>query len=209
MFVERYHYPKCYLSVGGHKTIDSSICLEIATASDDQYAPETDAEFVKSELGVRAMGELSFEAYPLRGSVHPVRKNAVGTLTVLDDGLSSKFNVVFIEKNSDQDIIKDRLKRYFWLFFVVGRPSHDALEIFPEWYRGKIVNKVFVCTDFRGIWPVGVSSVVVAPDRKRAKILLMDILVNAGISQPEIHSATLQEVDLLHSQALLLNKGEY
>lgn len=208
---QRYRFPKCHLKIGQHSTIDVDVQLEIATYEEDEYAdPDPNDKPENYTDGVRAEGEFSFDAYPLGWTGHPVKKNAVGQLTLREGEDSSRVNVLIVQKNGEQTIIKDRIKRYFWLFYVIGKPVNDGLELFPTWYKGgKDVNKVFICTDFRGLWPVGVSSLVVAKDQVQAKKLLVAALVDAGINQPEINDLTLQEVDLRRSQALVLNKGEY
>lgn len=207
---ERFHFPKCHLNIGQHKTIDTDVQLEVATWEDDDYADPDPNDKPENYIdGVRSQGELSFDAYPLGWNSHPVKKNAVGQLTIRDGNDTTKLNVVFIQQNGEQTVIKDRIKRYFWLFFVIGKPISDGLELFPYWQRGQNVNKLFTCTDFRGIWPVGVSSLVIARDQVQAKKLLVEALQNAGINQPEVNDLTLQEVDLKRSHALVLNKGDY
>jgi hypothetical protein len=208
--IERFHYPKCRLNIGQHKTIDSSIHLEVRTRVEDEYGvPDPNDNPEHYTDGVRATGELSFDSWPLGWNDSPVKVNSVGQLTILDGSESTKLNVLFIQKNSEQTIIKDKQKRYFWLFYVLGRPIYDRIEIFPERFRGKLVNKVYTCTDFRGIWPIGVSSVVVAIDKVTAKRMLLDALKRAGIEQPEMNDLTLQELDLSKPGAFVLNTGDY
>jgi hypothetical protein len=96
------------------------------------------------------------------------------------------------------------------LFYVVGRPVYDKLELFPKHCRkGNTLNRVFTCTDFRGLWPVGVSSVTIAPEIRTTPLrsLLIEALKKAGINQPEMHDLTMQELDLNQTQAVVLNAG--
>src|SRR5581483_4184749 len=146
--IERFHFPKCHLNIGQHKTIDSSIHLEIKTRVEDEYAdPDPNDKPEDYTDGVRATGELSFDSWPV-DLKHPVKTNAIGQLTVHDGPDTSRFNVMFVQKNGEQTLMKDesrnivKLKRYYWLVYVIGRPITDGAEIFPEWYRGKLVNKV-------------------------------------------------------------------
>jgi hypothetical protein len=211
--IERYHFPKCHLNIGQHKTIDASLHLEVKTKVEDEYAePDPTDKSEDYTDGVRVTGELAFDSWPV-DMKHPIRKNAIGQITINDAGDSTRFNVLFVEKNGENTLLKDhnviKLKRYFWLVFAIGRPVCDGLEIFPDWYRGKLVNKVFTCTDFRGIWPIGVSSVVVAKDKIQGKHMLIDALKAAGVDQPEINDLTLQELDLSRPGAVVLNSGTY
>lgn len=182
----RLHYPDhCCLNVGKYKTLHVAVTLDIGENK-------------------QVTGELSFESPPLAWNDQHVKKNSTGTLTVADGEDSSKFNVLLVESTNEHTLIKDRLKRYFWLFFVIGKPIYDSLEIFPV-----ETMKVFTSTDFRGLWPVGVSSVVIAQDMRAARSLLTAALKKSGIDQPEIKDLTLQELDLSCPTALVLNKGEY
>jgi hypothetical protein len=206
MITERYRFPKCGLKMGQHKGIDVDVHLEISVRSEDNDKPEDFHE------GVRAIGELSFDCYPIGGwKDHPVQKNKVGDLCLCEEGNqnSTRVNILFVDKNGERTILKDRIRRYIWLFYVIGKPLSDGLEIFPWWYTGKLMNKLFTCTDFRGIWPIGVSSVVVAKDQPEAKRLLIAALKQSGINQPEIHDLTLQEIDLKRPHVAILNTGEY
>lgn len=69
------------------------------------------------------------------------------------------------------------------------------------------MNRVYYCTDFRGVWPSEVSSLVVAPDKKQAKELLMQQIKAAGLYEEGGDLFTLTELDTSKSQAIILNRG--
>lgn len=206
-----YHTFDGDLKIGQHKTINCTVQLEVAVRDDDEYAEYDPNDNPDNYVdGVRVTGELSFDTSPLQWQdKHPVRKGVTGQLILRHEGDSTSFNVLLVEKTGEADIEPRKIKRYFWMFFAVGKPNFDKLEIFPKGYTGKKgMNKVFTCTDFRGIWPVGVSSVIVARDRQEARHLLDKALENAGIPQDSI-PYTLAELDLTKPGALLLNTGDY
>lgn len=211
--IERFKFEKCWLNVGRHKTIDSSVTLEIHTRVVDEYAAPNPNERPEDYIdGVRVRGEFAFECWPIQGLNHPVKKSTPAVLTLRDENgsESTKLNILIVEKNCEQEIVKGKVKKYFWLFYVIGRPIYDQLELFPKWGRSNVaVNRVFYCIDFRGLWPVGVSSVVVARDQHHGKTMLLEALKTAGIDQPEMNDLTLKELDLNQSQAVVLNTGSY
>lgn len=65
--------------------------------------------------------------------------------------------------------------------------------------------KTYVCTSFKGHWPVGTSAVVSAKDEPTARLLLSQELARQGL--------TLQDDDkleqLARNSALVLNDGNY
>lgn len=69
------------------------------------------------------------------------------------------------------------------------------------------MNRVYICTDFRGVWPNGVSAVVVAPDKKQARELLDQQIRSSGLYEEGGDLFTLVELDTSKSQALILNRG--
>lgn len=69
--------------------------------------------------------------------------------------------------------------------------------------------KVFVCTDHDGHWPVGVASVVVAPDSATAIAMLNDELFHRGLALSDKHPFTLKEIDATKPIALMLCDGDY
>lgn len=204
MAIERFHYEKSSLSIGLYKSIPTDVYLQIKTRNNDEYSDEIENpnDFID---GIQAVGQLSFETYL---GCNRLKQDTLGSLTLYEDGRSTNINVILIEKNNEV-VLEERIKRYFWMFFVIGKPAYDGLEIFPKWYRSGVVNKVFTCVDFKGIWPIGVASVVVAENKKEAKRLLLNALLEAKIDQPEVKDLTLQELDLTTSHAVILNNGDY
>jgi hypothetical protein len=201
-YIKRQTFPQGRLNIGKHKTIEVNVDLKLTWTKFDPCVPN-------SEDKAEAEGELSFESYPLSGSDHPAKKHATGTLTICGSDKSSKFNIMLMEKSCEKTVIPQHLKKYFWLFCVIGKPIYDRLEIYPEWTQ-RIMTKAYYCTNFRGLWPVGVSSLVVGVhNMEQAKSILIDELKRKGISQPEIYDLTLEEIDLTRPQAMILNDGVY
>lgn len=210
--VDRYAFPKCYVTIGKHRSIDVFVNLEVISRTEDEYAEpdptDKDEDYVDN---LRLQGELFFDAFPIGWFDHPINKNVVGELSVSDNGQSSVFNIFFTDKSCEQETGQGKVKRYFWKFLGLGKPKLDNLEIFPEWYKDRKINmnRLYTCTDFRGIWPIGVSSIVVASDKVQARNILLAALKKAGINQPEMNSLTLEEVDMRQAKAIVLNIGEY
>lgn len=69
--------------------------------------------------------------------------------------------------------------------------------------------KVFTCTNFTGVWPVGVAAVIVAKDRKEARKLFMEELDNRGLIQANPAGLTFEELPLSKSGVTVLNDGDY
>ena len=71
--------------------------------------------------------------------------------------------------------------------------------------------KLFTCTDHDGFWPVGVASVIIAPNKKRAQELLDAELLERNLmtfaQQEEPYE--LIEVPLNKSKAIILCDGNY
>ena len=65
---------------------------------------------------------------------------------------------------------------------------------------------VYTCTDHQGVWPVGVASVVVAPDIGAARELLYAELMKIGIDD---YKFTLQLLDTSKPKATILLNGDY
>ena len=198
------------LKFGQYKTIFCKVQLEIATVEDDDWA-EPDPNYDPNQYldGVRVTGEFSFDTSPIFEEKHPVVPNALGELILKDGDETTKLNILVIKKNSSVDIKPKHIKRYFWLFYAVGKPIWDKLQIYPENYRGVNMNKIYSCTDFRGYWPVGVSSIIVASDKREAKMLLDQKLRAEGIPIEGDGMYTLEEINMTQKGSLLLNKGEH
>lgn len=195
------------LTVGSYKSIPVQTQLQVDIRADDDFAPPAVNDKPEDYIdGVRITGELSFDIFPLSPwDKHPVKEKTIGELALLDQGDLSKFNILLVQKTGYVDILKNQVRRYFWLFFAVGKPTQDQLEIFPKDYTGVNVNKVFYSTDFRGIWPSEVSSLIVARDKFEAKTLLNKKLEENGIVLDGDY--TLQQLNLNTPQVILLNKG--
>jgi hypothetical protein len=195
---------------GQYKAISCTVQLKIDIHEEDEWA-EPDPHYNPSDYidGVRVTGELFFDSSPLNDprEKHPIKPNAVGELTVRDGDESSKLNIVVIERTGDSDVVPRKIKRYFWLFFVVGKPIRDALGIFPRDYRGVNMNRVYACTNFRGYWSTAVSSVVVASDRREAAQILKNKLQEAGIHFDEGVDLTFTEINIMNKGAVILNDG--
>lgn len=67
--------------------------------------------------------------------------------------------------------------------------------------------RVFTCIDHDGHYPVGVASVVAAPDEEQARALLAAELRTFGL-KPE-RGFTLQALDLSMPRVRVLNDGGY
>ena len=67
--------------------------------------------------------------------------------------------------------------------------------------------KVFVCTDHDGHWPVGVASVIVAPNEEAARALLRVALKERWLNGDQ--PFTLKEIDTLNRKAYILRDGDY
>lgn len=69
------------------------------------------------------------------------------------------------------------------------------------------MNKVFICTDHDGHWPVGVASIIVAPNEATARNALRNKLNELGLKGDE--PFTLQELDTSKAQVAILRDGNY
>ena len=67
--------------------------------------------------------------------------------------------------------------------------------------------KVFYCTDHDGHWPVGVASIVVAPNVETARSALSRRLTENGLDGNK--PFTLTELDTSKAQILILRSGDY
>ena len=199
------------LKFGQHKIISCDVQLQIDIYEDDDWAepdPDYDPDYYHD--GVRVTGEFSFDTSPIGWSdKHPIKSNAVGELLIRDGKDTSKVHVLVTEKSGDVDLIPRQLKRYFWQFFAIGKPIWDKLNIYPDNYRGVNMNRIYACTNFRGYWPVGVASVVVAMDKREARRLLDQKLKAAGIPVETNGSYDLTEIDIQSKGVVILNDGEW
>jgi len=199
------------LKIGQYKTIYCTVQLKIAVIEDDDWAKEQVAiDYSQFIDGVRVTGELSFDTSPIEWrDKHPVKKSTIGELLLSDGDETTKINILLLDKSGEVDILHKQIKRYFWQFFAIGKPAWDKIKIFPDNYRGKTMNRIYSCTDFRGYWPVGVSSVIVASDKKEAKKMLDFSLREAGIPLEGDGDYTLNEIDIQKKSVVILNDGKY
>lgn len=200
------------LKIGQYKTISCKVQLEIAVVEEeDEWAEdEIPVDYSQFVDGVRVVGELSFDTSPIEWrDKHPVKKSTTGTLLLRDGEETTKINILFIEQSGVTDILPRQIKRYFWQFFAIGKPAWDKIKIFPENYRGRTMNRIYSCTDFRGYWPVGVASVIVATDKREAKRMLDAKLREAGIPIEGDGNYTLTEIDIQAKGVVILNDGKY
>lgn len=200
------------LKFGQFKGISCAVQLQIDTHEEDEWAePDPDYDPTKYTDGVRVTGEFYFDTSPIAwNEKHPIKPNAIGELLVRDGEDTSKLNILITEKSGESDLLHKKIKRYFWQFFVVGKPAWDKLKIFPDNYRGvNNMNRVFACTNFRGYWPVGVASVVVAIDKQEARRLLDQKLKETGIPVESDGSYDLTEINIRDKGAVILNNGEW
>lgn len=198
------------LKIGQYKTIFCKVQLEIAVVEDDDWADDIPIDYSQFVDGVRVIGELSFDTSPIEWrDKHPVKKSVTAELMLNDGDNTTKINILLIEQSGAVDILPRQIKRYFWQFFAIGKPAWDKIGIFPANYRGRTMNRVYSCTDFRGYWPVGVSSVIVATDKKEAKRMLNAKLREAGIPMEGDGNYTLTEIDIQAKGVVILNDGKY
>jgi hypothetical protein len=66
--------------------------------------------------------------------------------------------------------------------------------------------KVFICNDFEGHYPVGAAAVIIARSEEIAKTMLNMELQQRGLG---IKDATLKEVELTNTKAIILCDGDY
>lgn len=203
------------LTIGQYKSISVTATIKVEVIEDDEYGETVDYNPAEYINGVRIDGELFFDTTPIqsyyqdgRWQKHPVQKNVQAALSLHFENETSRFNILLLEKGGEVDLVSKKLRRYFWTFLPIGNPLSDKLGIFPEQYRWpNTMNRIYYCTDFRGVWPSEVSSLVVAPDKRQAKELLMQQIKAVGLYEEGGDLFTLVELDTSKSQAIILNRG--
>ena len=203
------------LSIGQHKSISVTATLKVEVIEDDEFGESVSYNPAEYINGVKIEGELFFDTTPLqtyyqdgRWVKHPVQNNVQAILSLSFEDQSSRFNILLTDKAGEVTLVPQKLKRYFWNFLPIGNPYSDKLGIFPDQYRWpNTMNRVYICTDFRGVWPSEVSAVVVAPDKKQARELLNQQIRSSGLYEEGGDLFTLVELDTSKSQALILNRG--
>lgn len=209
------------LQFGQYKSINCKVDLEIDQHEEDEWAkPDLNYNPDNYINGIRVTGEFNFDTSPIDWRTkHPVVLNAIGQLTIhqqiedaplhLNISSSSKFNILITEKISEIDLVPKKIKRYFWQFFIVGKPVWDNINIFPNDYIGVKMNRIFYCTNFRGYWPASVSSVIVAKDKEDARQILTTQLKLLSIPIEDSDDFILDEINLNKREAIILNNGEW
>lgn len=197
---DRYTFENADLSVGARPHSRVKVSLEVAVPDDDEWAEDDKEEYVN---GMKVCGELQIEIPFGNTFIKPCME---GVLRVTNDGESSRFPIVFVEMAGVVTVVPDKVKRYFWFFVCLARPFQDELELFPEVMRREPL-KVYTVRNFLGCWPVGVTCVTVAQDRKHARTLLDSALDKAGVLKGRHKDYDLDELDLSVPQAIVLYDG--
>lgn len=63
---------------------------------------------------------------------------------------------------------------------------------------------VYICTDFKGIWPVGTAAVIVAENREQARELL-----DTATPFPNDESVHIEPLNTEEAMAHILRDGDY
>jgi hypothetical protein len=203
-----------YLNIGKHKSINVTSTLRIEVIPDDEWSV-VPTNYNSSEYlnGVKIEGELYFESFPIKNHYqngswqsHHVKKGVLANLSLHKGEEVSRFQIVLLENVSEISIVRDKVVRYYWTFLPIGNPLSDKLGIFPEQYRwNNQMNRVYFCKNFRGVhWPEEVASIVVAPDKKKARQLLDAEL---KILKIEKETYDLIEIDTSKEKAVILVQG--
>ena len=70
-------------------------------------------------------------------------------------------------------------------------------------------NQVFYCTDHDYVYPTGVASIIVAPNKEEAFRCLDTQLMNAGLRPSAERMYTLTRLNITEQQAIILCSGDY
>lgn len=71
------------------------------------------------------------------------------------------------------------------------------------------MNKIFICNEFKGFYPVGVSALIIAPNKKMAYDLLITELKSIGLEQDNLIATDLTEIHNTVKRAYIINDGDY
>ena len=197
------YYLKGEAKFGQHKVVYCNVCLVVESdiAENDLYA-----EVRQYSNIFKVTGQFSYECSPTDS--HPCEANTVGELTLIDNedsSITTKFNILIVGKNTSMEIVPKKIRKYFWNFYVIGKPVWDKLEISPN--QGYQMNKVFTCLNFRGYYEVPVASIIVASTIQEARKMLIERLKESKIPLEEEHFYELQEIDLSQKSVDLLVDG--
>lgn len=69
--------------------------------------------------------------------------------------------------------------------------------------------KLYTCIDHDCHYPVGVASVIVAPNELHARLHLDNALRKQGLKPNDEYKYSLVEIDLEKTQAIILQNGDY
>lgn len=195
-------FDKGGLTIGAHRQIEAKVQLEVVTKEDDEWAEDDTGAY---DDGVRATGELQVDVW-FNNNI--IKKGATGLLDLQYEGEKSRFNIVIMDMTHVEVIVPNKQKRYWWSFHPVGKPLCDGLELFPFNYKRQPL-KVFTVTNFIGRWPVGVTAVVVANNRKEARKLVDAALDKKGLMVGEEKKYDLDELDICLPGAVILHDGSF
>lgn len=75
----------------------------------------------------------------------------------------------------------------------------------------KSAMKVYTCTNFEGVWPVGTAAVIVAASEQEAKTALIKVLKDHGLSGDAYGTEEfdLIEINVNCSSVIILRDGNY
>lgn len=208
--MHQFNQDEVLLNVGQYKTIyPFRLNLDFKEHQNDPFAhlglgqPEFDANDYCN--GVHIVGEMSIDG-PRHYKSQAVHEGVQAEVTLFRDYLKTKFKILVVEHLDEQRL--DREKDYYrnyWLVYGVSKPIEDQLELFSP-PRGTLM-RVFVCTNFLGeFWPEKVSTVVIAPDINRGKVILKEKLKENGIDTDDF---SLKEIDTTTESVAILNLGTY
>ena len=203
--IQQFAFEKSDLKIGQYKTINPEMVnLEIETYEDDEFRKEKDNKEYMD--GIRIQGELIIDI-PFGNKF--LRQGMSGILQVIEDGESSSFNILLVEETGMEVIVPNKIRRYFWHFYGIGKPIRDGLELLPENVSDPKKMKIFHVTDFEGHYPgAGVSAIIVAHDRTEARKLL-DIQLDEMDLGPKnrLSHFTVVEFDVSRPHCLILQDG--
>lgn len=95
-----------------------------------------------------------------------------------------------------------------WLYEATyAQAKLETLQVQLDAANAKISKqlKIYYNTDFEGLWPVGVSAVVVAESETQAIELLTEELQKRGL----VYRGTMHEIDTTTASAIILQDGDY
>lgn len=203
--IQSFSFEQSDLKIGQYKSITPQmVTLEIETYDDDEFRQvKDDKEYLD---GVRIQGELIIDV-PFGNKI--LRKGMTGVLRVTEEGENSSFNILLVEETGVEVIVPNKIRRYFWHFYGIGKAIRDELELLPENITDPTKMKVFHITDFEGHYVgAGVSAIVVARDRAEARQLLDIQLDEMGLGpKNRLSHFTVVELDMSRSHALVVQDG--